>query len=265
MKTLLYNLNHAALWRRRLSIWDRQIRTASLDRLVFLLLHRFGWMGAQEVRLLRQFIRPGMRIVDLGANIGLYSLLLSRLTGQSGQVYSFEPEPNLFATLRENCTANGVSNIVAFPYAAGASAGRAHFQRSPLNSGNNSLLRAPAGADSLEVELVTVDGVLPERVIDFVKIDVQGHELAALLGMEQVLAASPQVRVYFEFWPAGLRAAGSSPEQLLAFFHERGFTVYRPQERDFPELTDPQHLIQDLGKGGYVNLLASRSEIVRDE
>jgi hypothetical protein len=68
--SLLYELNHAPLWQRRMDVWDRSVRAASLDRLVFLALHRLGWMGSEEAQLLRTLIRPGMQIVDVGANIG---------------------------------------------------------------------------------------------------------------------------------------------------------------------------------------------------
>jgi len=140
---LLYGLNHARLWQRTVPFWDCRVRAASLDRLLFLALHRAGWMGAEEVAVLRRLVRPGMQVVDVGANVGLYSLLLSRLVGEHGCVYSFEPEPHLCATLRENCGSNGITNVVPFEYAAGPSNARQRFQRATFNSGNNSLGRSP--------------------------------------------------------------------------------------------------------------------------
>ena len=132
---LLYGLNHARLWRRSVLLWDCRVRAASLDRLLFLALHRAGWMGAEEVAVLRRLVRPGMQVVDVGANVGLYSLLLGRLVGERGCVYSFEPEPHLCATLRENCGSNGITNVVPFEYAAGPSNARQRFQRATFNSG----------------------------------------------------------------------------------------------------------------------------------
>jgi FkbM family methyltransferase len=200
-----------------------------------------------------------MQIVDAGANIGLYSLLLARLAGDNGRVYSFEPEPNLFGIFSENCAANKALNILPFQCAAGRLNERALFRRSSFNSGNNSL--GGNGAGLVEVEVVRVDDVLPVAAVDFIKLDVQGHELAALAGMERVLASSPAVRVLFEFWPAGLRAAHTPPETLLNFFFERGFDIYELDEPGPRKLSEPALLIEKLGHKRYVNLFASRTGI----
>ena len=139
ISSLLYDLNHASLWRRQLNVWDQCVRAASLDRLVFLALHRTRLLGAEEAQLLRNLVGEGMQVVDIGANIGLYTLLLSRLAGKTGRVFAFEPEPNLFLTLRDNCETNAALNVTPYQCAAGDSNGLAIFQRSALNSGDNCL------------------------------------------------------------------------------------------------------------------------------
>lgn len=70
ISSLLYDLNHAPIWQRGIRVWDRRIRAASLDRLVFLALHRAGLMGKEEMPLLGKLVEPGMKILDVGANIG---------------------------------------------------------------------------------------------------------------------------------------------------------------------------------------------------
>jgi hypothetical protein len=94
-----------------------------------------------------------------------------------------------------------------------------------------------------------------------VKIDVQGHELAALIGMERALSARPNVRVLFEFSPAALRKAGTSPELLLRFFRERGFELYETQGAQLKRVHDSQQLISRLGGKRYTDLLASRDPV----
>lgn len=257
--SLLYDLNHAPIWQRAIKVWDCRIRAASLDRLIFLALHRVGLMGKQEARLVEKLIEPGMQILDVGANIGLYTLLLARLTGATGKVFAFEPEPNLFSILCENCAANEASNVTPFQCAAGDANGRATFQRGAFNSGDNRLGAGKSGAQSIEVEVVRLDEALPVQTVHFVKLDVQGHELAALTGMHQLLASSPEVRVLFEFWPAGLRAAKASPELLFQFFREREFLIYEVEGGQPRQLTAPSTLVEKLGTKRYTNLLASRT------
>jgi len=265
ISSLLYNLNHAALWRREINVWDRKMRAASLDRLVALGLHRLGWMGRDEAILLRRLVRPGMQVVDVGANVGLYSLLLARLVEQRGSVLAFEPEPDLFTILRENCRSNHATNIVLFQCALGRTNGLASFHRSAFNSGDNRLDRASMGHDAVEVKVERFDDLLPDSKPDFVKIDVQGHELAALSGMERALSASPNGRVLFEFSPAALRRAGTAPDLLLEFFRERGFELYETEGTRLKTLEDSRRLISDLRGNRYTNLLAARDAVETDD
>jgi FkbM family methyltransferase len=261
ISSLLYDLNHAAIWQRGIRVWERRIRAASLDRLVFLALHRAGLMGKEELPLLEKLVEPGMQILDVGANVGLYTLLLARLTGEAGHVFAFEPEPNLFSVLCENCAANNALNVTPFQCAAGDANGRATFQRATFNSGDNRLGGAKPGAQSIEVDVARLDEVLRVQTVQFIKLDVQGHEVAALTGMHRVLESSPDVRVLFEFWPAGLRAANTSPELLFKFFHERGFLIYELEKAQARKLDSPASLVSKLGDKRYTNLLASRAPL----
>ena len=202
-----------------------------------------------------------MHVVDVGANIGLYSLLLAGLVERSGSVVAFEPEPNLFAILRENCVSNNASNIALFQCALGQMSGLASFHRSAFNSGDNRLSRASMGHDAVEVKVERFDDLHPDSKPDFVKIDVQGHELSALSGMERALSASPNVRVLFEFSPAALRKAGTAPELLLEFFRERGFALYETEGARLKTLEDSRGLISNLRGSRYTNLLAGRDVV----
>lgn len=259
--SLLYDLNHARIWHREFKVWDQRFRATSLDRLVFLALHRAGIMGAGEAHLLRKLTEKGMQVVDIGANIGLYTLLFAKLVGNAGRVFAFEPEPNLFSALCDNCATNAVLNVSPFQIAAGDSKGRAKFQRSILNSGDNRLGETKTDVKSIEVEVARLDDLLPVRNVQFIKLDVQGHELAAMAGMQEVIASSPDVRVFFEFSPGGLRAANTPPESLLSFFRERGFKLYETKGGVLRSLRDSQQLISELGAKQYTNLLATRNAV----
>jgi FkbM family methyltransferase len=255
---LLYGLNRARLWRRWVPVWGHKLRASSLDRLLCLWLHRAGLMGREERRFLQQVIAPGMRIADVGANVGLYTLLLSRLAGPGGHVYAIEPEPVLFRTLCHNCRGNRAGNVTPLNCALGAAAGRTVFYRSALNCGDNRLGGLGWEGQGVEVSLARLDDLLPAPRLDFIKMDVQGYELQALRGMNRVFAENPGLRLYLEFWPAGLRAAGTEPEELLDFLFAKGLRVWSVADGG-AAVTGISCLGRRVAGRKYTNLLAARA------
>ena len=121
------------------------------------------------------------------------------------------------------------------------------------------------GHDAVEVRVERFDDLQPHSRPDFVKIDVQGHEFAALSGMERALSANPQVRVLLEFFPAGLQRAGTAPESLLAFFRERGFELYETEGARLKKARNWGELDSDLRGSRYTNLLAARGAVETDD
>jgi FkbM family methyltransferase len=255
---MLGRLNRGKVWRSAVRVAGLTLTPPSLDRLLYLWLHRCGLMGGEEWRLLRALVRPGMRVIDVGANVGLYSLLLSRLTGGSGHVVAFEPEPELFAALRANCLANAAGNVTAVNCALGAAPGRAVFYRNAFNSGDNRLGGLGWRAEGVEVEVARLDDV-HRGGADLIKMDVQGYELGVLRGMDRLVAANPGVEVYFEFWPHGLRAAGTDPREVLGHLRSRGFRVLLPEGGGLTEVGDDESLLAGLPGKKFTNLLASRT------
>lgn len=247
------------LWHREQVVWGKRMRSSTFDRSLYLWMHRRGFMGRTERKILSELVRPGMTVVDVGANLGLYTLFMAGLVGPSGRVIAFEPDPDLVALLRENCASNGAANVEAHGAALGSRPDRMVLQRIMLNSGNNHLgtqgrspLRQP-----LEVEVAAFDSLLPGVRPDFVKIDVQGWELNVLRGMEGTLKEADPV-IYLEFWPEGLRRAGNDPAELYSFGRDLGLKYYSCDDRSL--LDEPAFLAMASGVKGmnYVNLLATR-------
>jgi FkbM family methyltransferase len=174
-------------------------------------------------------------------------------------VISFEPDPELFSLLRENCAANGAS-VDARRVALGLSSNRMILQRLTLNSGDNHLgaTNRTAFRRPLEVEVAAFDTLMPGLRPDFIKVDVQGWELKVLRGMEATLRASQDVLVYLEFWPSGLRRAGDSPAELFAFLRGLGLQLYSCA--DWRELDEGSFLALEGHVRGmnHVDLLAAR-------
>ena len=199
-----------------------------------------------------------MQVADVGANLGLYSLLFSRLVGPEGRVYAFEPDSLMAAALRENLAANAVQHVEVFVCAVGASAGQAVLKRNAINSGDNRLGPMPATVHGGEatVPVKTLSEVLRGRPVDFVKMDVQGWEGEALSGIGGLLDANPRLQIYFEFWPRGLNGAGTSVARLASALRGLGLHIRRPHMVDDVDIED---LARTMKPGAYTNLLAARA------
>jgi FkbM family methyltransferase len=186
-------------------------------------------------RLFKEVIRPGQRVADFGANIGYFTLLAARLVGPAGRVFAFEPEPRNFACLSRNITLNGCGHVTAFDQAAWHTAGVLKLYRANERDTGAHTLReahamwyfdAPRGGAFVEVETVVPDDLLAnEAPIDVVKMDIEGAEMGALLGMAKTIDRSPGLILFVEFFPQALREMGHAPRDFLALVLDRyGFS-----------------------------------------
>ena len=254
--------NGLPLWRGPQSVWGERIRASTFDRWLYLRLHQYGMMGRFERKIMGQLVKPGMTVVDVGGNLGLYTVLLARQVGPAGRVISFEPDPELFGLLRENCADNGCPNVACHNLALGSRPGRMVLNKMSLNSGDNHLSTAGEKAfyQPIEVGVESLDHLLPELRPDLVKIDVQGWELEALRGMEAVLRATARVSVYVEFWPGGIRRAGCRPEDLFTFLRDLGFRVFTVTDGREQDEASFALLAQSVKGLDHADLFATRGD-----
>jgi len=174
----------------------------------------------------RARVRPGMLVVDVGANLGHYAMVAARALGGTGEVRAYEPDPETHAALRANLARNDFANVVASPKALAERRGVARLFPDRANSGGHSLARDNAldPAEAVEVETATLDEELEGRRIDVLKIDAQGAEGRILEGARGTLRRS-DAAVYLEFWPHGLDRCGSDPASLLAAWAGLGYAA----------------------------------------
>ena len=184
-----------------------------------------------ERRLLRRCVMEGMVVADAGANIGIYSEFLSSLVGPSGRVHSFEPSPENFSRLQRSVRRR--SNIVCNPMAVGAKSGEILLHLSDtMNVDHRTYASPEENRRSITVRCIALDDYFPVCArVNLIKADIQGFELAALMGAERVLAENPNIKLLLEFWPYGLKTSGADPRALLEFLAVRNFSVAKV-ERD---------------------------------
>ncbi len=181
-----------------------------------------------ETQLVRDQIRPGDIVLDLGAHVGYYTLLMARQVGPRGKVFAFEPDSANFELLRRNVEESGYGNVTLVRKAASDRNGMAQLYRSADNQGDHRLYPCAEQRPSVNVDTVRLDDFFADSSIRLclIKMDIQGCEAMALDGMRQLLARSPEVKLFCEFWPFGLRRAGSSAEAMLQLLVEQGFLLH---------------------------------------
>ena len=181
----------------------------------------------RQTRLIGSMLGEGMVFVDVGAHIGLYTLLAASRVGPRGRVFAFEPAPDNFRVLQYNIAQNGFTNVSAEPVAVSRGRGRAVFTLSENDSASHTLAPALHKGRTIEAETISLDEYFSERKdrIDLVKLDAEGAELSILEGMERILARHPKLILFTEIYPRAMEAFGSSPEEFLRRLSDLGFSL----------------------------------------
>jgi FkbM family methyltransferase len=150
------------------------------------------YLGTYEPELvstLERHVSEGMTVLDVGANHGYFTLLFSQLVGPRGKVYAFEPEPVNYQLLEKTIAANGLSNVEAVKLAVSSRSGVEKLFLEDAYLGTHSMEKKDSD-NYIEVNLTSVDEFARERrlpSVDFVKIDIEGHEVEALKGMAETM------------------------------------------------------------------------------
>lgn len=142
---------------------------------------------SENYNFLKEQVKPGMHIIDVGAHLGLFSSVCSQLAGPEGKIVCFEPTPETFKLLQQTLGLNQCSNVTAVQAAVSDKEGMATFYVSETAGCNsNSLVKNKLGGTSqaYDVRLMTLDGITADYLLkpSLVKIDAEGAELDVLKG-----------------------------------------------------------------------------------
>jgi FkbM family methyltransferase len=178
---------------------------------------------AHVTRVMTGWLKPGQTVIDVGANIGYYTLLAASRVGPSGRVLAFEPSAANCALLKASLRANGFTNVSVYNQAAADANGRLAFD---MDDSNGGVSRALSPGRTL-VEAVALDQCLAaEPRVDLIKLDVEGAEGLVLRGMRQLVRRHRPV-LFTEFSPAGLAAiSGLSGEAYLGELRGLGYELF---------------------------------------
>jgi FkbM family methyltransferase len=193
--------------------------------------HRSLSWNPEEYRAFRDAVRPGAIVLDVGANVGAYTLLFSQWVGRAGRVVAFEPSPSAACSLRHHLDLNEADNVEVIDAAVSDHEGTAALYDDGF-AGRSSLIAVADCQSAVTVKTTTIDGFCSQRSLtpDVVKIDVEGAEADVLRGARRTLA-SVRAAVFVEFHPSVWRLRNLDGSDLARELEAQGFE---------PEPLDPQ-------------------------
>lgn len=185
------------------------------------------WLPA----IYRALLPPTANALDLGANFGLHAVGMARHLTE-GRVFAFEPLSLTFSQLQANVVANGLSNVTAYKFAVSDTTGdylemdRIYYGRETVNVGNTGVGRGGDGTLSVRID------DLPLPKIHFVKMDIQGSEHRAILGMTELIRRDRPI-LFVEIEEHHLRRMGSSSVEVIELLFSLGYGLLRIRT-DYP-------------------------------
>jgi FkbM family methyltransferase len=213
----------------------------------------------------------GGDVLDIGANIGYTACVFASAIRQPAKIYAFEPDLASFATLGETIGRKNLGHSVeVFNMAVGSRDGAIEFWHNEKHSADHRVVTEqfktsrPANDKITTVAVTSVDSFVAARnlqKISFIKIDVQGYELAVCEGMHKTLEKFPELSVAFEYAPDGMRELGFEPSALLDFYRSSGYQLHVLSRAATTLAPDNRAIALALERSGYVDLLCSKRNL----
>lgn len=244
------------------------------------MLERLGVYEPETTQAIAQFVKPGMHIAECGACCGYHALNLAKATGPYGMVYCFEANPELIPILSENLQMNGYAgctevinkgvwkteNQLQFPILRTA-LGTASFKTSgPSGSADNEVFLFRTRQKNLKkyvtVEVVSLDRYFANQKIDFLRMDIEGAEIEALKGAQNLLQRK-EITIIMEWTPEN--STQEESDWVFSHLTQLEFLIYRILNSGLVRITrredfHDKHTIQC--QQGQRDILCSKHEIV---
>lgn len=213
-----------------IKIKDKKIYVNSSDIGVASPLIKSGVYEENEINLFKTMLKPDTILIDIGANIGYYTLTAANKITE-GNIYSFEPVEDNYNLLNKNVDINNYGHVKTFQKAISDKNGIIRIFLDRSNLGNHSLTNNNVVDKSnfVEVETITLDSFFNDHITYaediLIKMDTQGAEGLVIAGAQDLLSEYNNVKIFMEFWPNGLRNMGTDPLELLNKLQEFGFEI----------------------------------------
>ena len=229
--------------------------------------------GELDTKIVKKIVKSGDVVLDLGANIGYFTILFAKIVGENGKVVAFEPESKNFQILKKNISENGYNNVILENKAVSEKNGSTVLFTGTKSSGANRIYEPKKAQEwrkkekqqefeKNEIETVSIDKFLNEKEIEkvnFIKIDIEGGEFFALKGMKNILK-NPDLKIFMEWDRPALEDSGIKPIEVLELLKQENFIIYYVHDKKNKlELADERKLLtSETYKIKTINLLCTK-------
>lgn len=218
-----------------------------------------------ETECVKKIIKKGDIVLDIGANIGYFTLIFANIVGETGRVFAFEPDPTNFDLLKKNVEINGYQNVVLEQKALSNKIGKADLYLSKTNMASHRIFKAGDKRRSIEIDVITLDEYFKNfnKKINFIKIDVEGVEPAVIQGGLKTLEKQDKIHIMIEFFPLWIKKFGIEPKEFLEMLTKYNFKFYRINQVKKIERVEIQELLEmyTTKNKDFTNLLCTRKNI----
>ena len=198
---------------------------------------------------LKTILKKGMNVINIGANVGYFTLLAAREVGPQGKVFAFEPFPQTVEILKKNVNSNCYKNIKIIPKAVSDKSEPSYLSLKS-DSAHNFVTSSNSEYDSIEIDMTTIDDYFDEDIkIDLLLMDAEGYESKILDGMQNTLKKNPKMKIITEYNPYTLELAGTLGESFLDKIENLGFQIQIITDDKIPQ----KYIKDDILKIKYPN------------
>ena len=198
----------------------------------------YGAFRPEVSRLINRMLRPGQVAIDIGANVGMHSVIMANRVGKTGRVVVFEPDPHPMGRLRQNMALNGIDWVTTVEAAISQRTELRKFylhDDSIGNFANASLVAANVGKDtpSMQMQVYSLDEWLKDNPlprVDLIKLLAQGEEFNALQGMRELIGRD-RPKIFFLYEPSYWHRQDLELMDAVKFFKGFGYTVHEIEFR----------------------------------
>ena len=212
--------------------------------------------------LCKKEVKSGMTVIDLGAHVGFFTLLFAKLVGDEGKVFAFEPDPDNYALLTRNIALNGYNNVVAIQKAVSNGTGQLKLFLNDYTSRNDSLYSSNGETQKfVMIETISLDEFFKDLPIDFIKVNIEGAEMAFLQGASKIINGNKNLKMLLEAHVEGLRGIGVSPEEFLDKLTRYRFKLYSIYQKEKPtEPSSVASLLKEYSGRKFIHVLCVKGE-----